>query len=95
MTAETYPALEAAGFNGTAGLDEPGRRDFHAVLDAYDPATGAVGHDLAFRHHHARTHAVAIVDELERMGSIEPADPQLSFVLGRVWREAWRWETQA
>jgi len=95
VTAETYPALEASGFNGTAGLDEPGRSEFGAVLDAYDPRWGAVGHDLVFRHHHARTHAVAILEVLEGLGPVLKADPHLSFTLARVWRESWRWEGHA
>lgn len=92
---DTYPALESKGFNGLAGLDEAGRTDFGALLDAYESRRGWVGIDLARRHHNAKRHAVAVVEVLEGMGPVDAADPDLSFTLARVWREQWRWETQA
>jgi len=95
VTAETYPTLEASGFNGTAGLDIAGRDDFAEILDAYAPATGAVLHDIAYRHHDARDHAIAILDELTALGPVTPADPSLAFALARTWRQQWYWETQA
>lgn len=92
---DSYAALESKGFNGLAGLDEAGRSDFGAVLDGYEARRGWVGIDLARRHHNAKRHATAVVEVLEGMGPVAPADPDLSFALARVWREQWRWETQA
>lgn len=95
VTADTYAALEATGFNGAAGLDRPGRDTWDDVLDAYDPAYGAVGHDLAFRHHDARSHTASVLALLEGLGPVEPAEPATAYVLARIWREQWRWERQA
>lgn len=95
ITEASYPAIEALGFAGRAGTDEPGRSDFDEVLDRYDPATGAVGLDLATRHHNSRTYAVEIVEVLNTLGPVEPADPDVAFTLARVWRESWRWEREA
>lgn len=95
VSADSYPALESAGFNGRSGEDVPGRADFGPLLDDYDPASGAVGYDLAVRNHDARVHTKDVVEILRALGPVEPADPELSFTLARVWREAWRWETRA
>jgi hypothetical protein len=93
VTGDTYGRLEASGFNGTAGLEEPGFDDWEGMLDTYDRSLGAVGHDLVFRHHHPREHARRMIELLEGLGPPVPADPDLSRSLSRVWREQWRWET--
>jgi hypothetical protein len=93
VTGDTYGRLEASGFNGTAGLAEPGFDDWEGMLDTYDRSLGAVGHDLVFRHHHPREHARRMIELLEGLGPPVPADPDLSRSLSRVWREQWRWET--
>ncbi|MFL6205005.1 MAG: hypothetical protein ACJ739_06610 [Acidimicrobiales bacterium] len=95
VTADTYERLESSGFNGTAGLDEPGFDDWERMLDTYDPRLGAVGHDLVFRHHHPRDHGRRMIELLEGLGPPVPADPALSRSLARVWREQWRWESSA
>lgn len=95
LDADSYASLESVGFNGSAGRDVPGRDEWRDALDRYDPATGAVGHDLAYRHHDARKHTEAILDLLDGLGPVEAGDPHAAFVLGRIWREQWRWERQA
>ncbi len=95
VNADTYAALEASGFNGSAGIDLAGRDDFADVLDAYDASTGAVLHDLAYRHHDAREHAATVVDLIASLGPVRPADTSLSFALARTWRQQWYWEQQA
>lgn len=95
VTGSTYPEIEATGFCGVTDLDEPGRDDFAEVFDSYDPRTGAVGHDLALRHHDARAHATSFLEILADLGPVEPADPATALALARTWREQWRWERQA
>ncbi|MFP5257269.1 MAG: glycosyltransferase [Acidimicrobiia bacterium] len=95
LTRESYAAIEAAGFAGRAGTDEPGRSQFEDVLDGYDPVHGTEGYDLAVRHHNARVHSAQVLEVLETLGPVEPVDPDLAFTLARVWREAWRWEGRA
>lgn len=95
LTKQSYATIEGGGFAGRAGTDEPGRAQFEDVLDGYDPVHGTEGYDLAVRHHNARVHAAQIVEVLEGLGPVDPAEPALAFTLARVWREAWRWEGRA
>jgi hypothetical protein len=95
VTEASYPEIESAGFSGSTDGDAPGFRDWERMLDTYDCHDGAVGHDLARRRHDARAHAVSVVELLEDLGPVDRADPHLSFTLGRVWREQWRWEGKA
>lgn len=95
VDADTYDRLESTGFNGLAGLDEPGRVDFGALLDSYDAQRGWAGLDLIRRHHNAKRHAVNIVEVLDGLGPVAAAVPDGAFSMARVWREQWRWETTA
>lgn len=74
VTAETYPAIEASGFDVSTG--RPMTVDaLVAELGRYDPELGILGRELAARHHAAQTHATELV-EIYRSVLGAPAGPR-------------------
>jgi hypothetical protein len=74
VTTETYPALEASGFNGGATdavIDSDRLREDFA---AYTPELGTLGHDIVRNHHSAAVHVEELVRLLDRTEAPSP-DP--------------------
>jgi len=62
VTADTYPAMEADGFAGTAFPDvQLDAARIAADLGRWDPHLGEYGRDLASAHHNSREHAIALI----------------------------------
>lgn len=74
LTPATYPQLEASGFALAATRPTPDAKQLRADLDAYDPALGRAGQDLARRHHDARAHVAALVALFDRLAPEPVAD---------------------
>jgi hypothetical protein len=68
VTAESYPALEASGFNGSATEAVIDAERLRADWAAYRPELGTLGVDMV-RVHSAARHAETIVELLEAGGS--------------------------
>jgi hypothetical protein len=94
VTADSYPALEADNFTGTATgrVVTPG--DLEHDLAAYDPAMGAVNRDLAMQHHRARDHVVELLAALEDVRPSERPHAPLR-ELSRLTAMQWSWERLA
>jgi O-antigen biosynthesis protein len=60
MTAESYPALEAAGFVGSGLAVSPA--SVVELLEGYEPELGTAARTLALSHHAAPHHAAALVE---------------------------------
>ncbi|MEK6278403.1 MAG: hypothetical protein AABM29_10380 [Actinomycetota bacterium] len=82
---QSYAALEANGFAGTATDDAIDTDRLERDLAAVDPATGEANRDLARRHHDAERHAVELAKLLERT---TPAPPPPATVLAELARLA-------
>ena len=74
LTPGNYAAVEAGGFAVSAARLPPDRARLRADLEAYDPALGRAGQDLARVHHDARHHAAAVLALVERLAP-EPFAP--------------------
>jgi hypothetical protein len=89
VTAESYPAIEAAGFGGRNEevLDTRGLAD---AFSRYDPSMGPVNHDLVMAHHRANVHVQQLVDIFERLAppSARPEAPLAD--MARLVRLEWR-----
>jgi len=94
VTADTYPAMEANGFAGTAFEEapEPGRlaRD----LTAYDPGMGVVNRELAATRHTAHEHAQRLVELMENLDP-RPAAARQVAEMSRLVRLEWAAQLRA
>ncbi|HEY4098733.1 MAG TPA: hypothetical protein VGM33_24635 [Baekduia sp.] len=94
VTPDTYAALEADGFGGTATDLTVDRARLAADLAAWDPEMGPVNRQLAHRHHDAAAHAAALVDVLRGLGERGPGPaarpPDQAGELARLVRAEWQ-----
>ena len=67
ITPGRYEAVEAGGFAVSTARLPPDAARLRADLEAYDPALGRAGQDLARMHHDARRHAADLVALAERL----------------------------
>lgn len=88
VTADTYPAMEADGFAGTAFEDSPEPGRLARDLDRYDPGMGLVNRELIATRHTALEHAQRLV---ELMGNADPrpADARQASEMSRLVRLQW------
>jgi hypothetical protein len=94
VTPETYPALEANGFAGGAGVGPVATAGLAAALRNYDPELGLVARDLVTTHHRADQHAGAIAELLAGFGM--PARPAAPLdEMARLARLQWRAHSDA
>jgi hypothetical protein len=74
VTQESYPALEASGFNGAATGAIIDAERLRSDLAEYRPELGQIGADLVSSNHSAMLHTERLVELLEAPGSPAPAD---------------------
>jgi hypothetical protein len=90
VTPESYPAMEADGFAGTALADVviDGAR-LTDDLSRWDETMGQLNRDLIAAHHTAREHAIELVDlarSLEASPSVEPSNgEELAHLIRLQW----------
>jgi hypothetical protein len=90
ITPESYPAIEADGIAGGAGLMTVGADELSEDLRRYSPAMGTVNHDLVITHHRASVHAQELLGIFERLASPAPR-PRLPLEeMARLVRLEWR-----
>jgi hypothetical protein len=82
---QTYAALEADGFAGTATDDVIDSARLERDLAAFEPAMGELNRDLVRRHHDAERHAVELAKLVERTA---PASPPPATALAELARLA-------
>jgi len=95
VTAQSYPALEANGFAGTASdtvLDPAGLPD---RLAAYRPEMGEVNRELARKHHEAVRHGVEMSELLSEMTPEGRPSSSHQLELARVLRSQWQADGRA
>ena len=88
VTAESYPAIEADGFAGTAFDDPPDPGRLARDLAAYDPAMGIVNRELIATGHTAHLHAQDLVDLMENLDP-RPAASRQAAEMARLVRLEW------
>jgi glycosyl transferase family 2 len=90
VTADTYQALEANGFAGSATDGVVDRDRLRRDLLAYEPEMGLVNRELARAHHDALNHAAALVPVLRAADPPEaPADADAMREIARLARVQW------
>ena len=75
VTPESYPAIEADGFAGTATDGVATRERLAADLAAYDPALGVAARELLITHHSPFAHATALAEVLQRLAPAASGGP--------------------
>ena len=94
VTRDTYPALEANGFAGTAFDRAADAERLHRDLQAYDPTMGRVNRELIGEHHSALDHANELAGLLARHAPRRtPADTGTE--IARLVRLQWETHVQA
>lgn len=88
VTAETYPAMEANGFAGTAFEIAPDPDRFERDLALYEPGMGLVNRELVVTRHYAIDHANELVGLLARVGE-RRTQPQPHTEMARLVRLQW------
>lgn len=86
VTPETYPALEADGFSGRAFDAQVDAARLRADLADWRPELGQRGKELAWLHHDATQHAVALVELWQRLGARSRTAPSGGEELARLVR---------
>jgi hypothetical protein len=92
VTPESYTALEADNFAGTATDDPVSADRISEDLRRYAPEMGVVNRDLVVAHHDARQHAHELVELMRRLGAPEPGERVPYDELSRLVRLQWRAE---
>jgi hypothetical protein len=95
VTPDSYPALEANGFAGSATETAVDVERLRADLAAYSPDMGQVNRQLAWSHHHAMDHASELAALFRRLAPTGPR-PQLPMrEMARLVRLQWQTEGRA
>lgn len=90
ITPDSYPAIEADGIAGGAGIATVDIAGLAEDLRRYSASMGPVNHDLVVTHHRASVHAQELVQLFERLA--EPATPPRAPLqeMARLVRLEWR-----
>jgi hypothetical protein len=83
---ESYAMLEADGFAGIATDAVIDLARLRRDLADFDPAMGEANRDLARHHHGAGSHAIELVELIERSAPSSPPDPEVLAEVARLWR---------
>lgn len=94
VTAESYPALEADGFAGTATGDPPELGRLGRELAAYDPAMGAVNRELVVTRHSPFDHANRLAELLAALAP-RPPERAVTAEMSRLVRLEWEAQLRA
>jgi hypothetical protein len=95
VTPDSYPALEASGFTGTATETLVTADLLLRDLEQFDPKMGESNRDLVFAHHRAEAHAADLVGLFRRLES-RPASGNAPLAeLSRLTRVGWEAEMRA
>lgn len=90
VTPRTYPAIEADGIAGGAGVAPVDLAGLAEDLGRYSAAMGPINHDLVVTHHRARVHAQELVRLFERLAE-PPSRPRAPLQeMARLVRLEWR-----
>ncbi len=96
VTPESYPAMEADGFAGTAAADIVIDGDRLAEdLGCWNETMGQVNRDLVAAHHTAREHAVELVNLARSLETSELVEPSPGDELAHLVRLQWQTEFRA
>lgn len=90
ITAESYPAIEADGIAGSAGLVTVDVAHLAEDMGRYSASMGPVNHDLVMVHHKASTHAQELVGLFERLAEPAPRPRAPLEEMARLVRLEWR-----
>lgn len=90
VTADTYPAIEADGIAGGAGVATVDIAELAEDLRAYSASMGPLNQDLVVKHHRASLHAQELVTHFKRLAE-PPARPAAPLQeMARLVRLEWR-----
>lgn len=95
VTPDSYPALEADGFAGTATDAAIHAARFDEELGQYHGDMGRLNRDLAVRNHDADVHAGELVALFRRLQPARPRHPAPLRELARLVHIQWQTETRA
>jgi hypothetical protein len=90
ITPETYPAIEADGIAGGAGIATVDIAHLAEDLRRYSASMGPVNHDLVMAHHRAGAHVQELVGLLERLAEPAPRPRAPLQEMARLVRLEWR-----
>ncbi|HEY5815305.1 MAG TPA: hypothetical protein VIS95_03090 [Solirubrobacterales bacterium] len=90
VTADSYAAIEADGFAGSAGRAAIDLARLGDDLRRYSASMGPVNHDLAMAHHKASGHAQELVALFERLVEPPPRPRVALDEMARLVRLEWR-----
>lgn len=90
VTPESYPAIEADGIAGGAGIAEVALDSLADDLRRYSAAMGPVNHDLVITHHRASVHAQELAELFERLAKPQPRPRAPLQEMARLVRLEWR-----
>jgi hypothetical protein len=90
VTPESYPAIEADGFAGTAGGTIIDAASLAGDLRRYNAQMGVVNHDIVIAHHRAHVHAQELLALLERLAQPPARLPAPLQEMARLVRLEWR-----
>jgi hypothetical protein len=90
VTAETYPAIEAGGFDGSVARQILDRESLAAELGLYSADMGPVNHDLVMANHRAVRHAEALIELIGRLAPVAPRPRGPLLEMARLIRLEWR-----
>ena len=90
MTPEVYPAIEADGIVGGAGIAAVDIARLPDDLRRYSSSMGPVNHDLVIAHHRASVHAQELVQLFERLAEPAPRPRAPLQEMARLVRLEWR-----
>jgi hypothetical protein len=90
ITPESYPAIEADGIAGGAGVATVDIANLASDLRRYSASMGPVNHDLVVTHHRAGAHAQELVKLFERLAEPPPRPREPLQEMARLVRLEWR-----
>jgi hypothetical protein len=90
MTPDSYTAIEADGFAGSAGGSIADAAQLTADLRRYSAGMGPVNHDLVMANHKASEHAQRLVELFGRLAQPPPRPPAPLQEMARLVRLEWR-----
>jgi hypothetical protein len=90
VTPESYPAIEADGFAGSAAGEILDAERLASDLNLYSAAMGPVNHDLVMANHKASEHAERLIELFGRLATPPPRPPAPLQEMARLVRLEWR-----